>query len=245
MTFHRINLDPLVGPPAAGIRKVTNWLTCRITDRPSVAALRRSRFFARFRSVMSGASCQRDFVTNPVFIPTIRNNRKSGLGTPTTFSNVPHFPVDSEKNRIGRIREALAICNDCPKLVECRNLTEDIPVVAPGFVQGGVVFVDNITEFRAKVTEWNKNYPRSLRIPTSGPRAWRLRKVMTPKQYEEYITDLTTTTDFRAATLQIEIDRPLLPPTAADAICNDLAAMDDSEAYKTDEAWNDAMEQHG
>jgi hypothetical protein len=247
MSFHRITLDPAIGPPAYWIRKVSNWLTCRITDRPSTSkVIRRSAFLARYRSVIKEAACQRNFVTNPVFIPVIRNNRKSGLGTPVTFSNNPFFPQASEKNAIGRIREALAICNTCPMLEECRNLTEDSNApVAHGFVQAGIVFVDKVTDMRKAIAKWNATHPRALRIPTKGRGAWNLRKVLTPKQYEEYITDLTTTTDFRAATLQIEIDRPLLPPTAADAIRNDLNAMDDSDAYKTEEAWAEVIELFG
>ena len=235
MTFHRITLVP------AGdlrlVRKVTNWLTCRITDKPSRGPIiRRSRYLARFQSVISKAACQRDFVTNPVFIPVIRNNRKSGLGTPITFSNVPHFPVDSEKKAVGRIREALALCNDCPVLEECRNLTNDSnPPVAHGFVQAGIVFVEKVTDFKAQITEWNKDYPRSLRIPTKGRGAWTFRKIPTPKQYEEYITDLTTTKDFRAATLQMAIDS--YEDTARE--------LDELEPYEMDEAWADAMEKHG
>lgn len=247
MSFHRITLGPVIGPCLSEIRKVSNWLTCRIADRPAISkVIRRSAFLARYRSVIKEAACQRDFVTSPVFIPVVRNNRKSGLGTPVAFSNNPFFPMASEKNAVGRIREALAICNTCPMLEECRNLTNDSNApVAPGFVQAGIVFVSKVTDMRAAIAKWNATHPRALRIPTKGRGAWNLRKVLTPKQYEEYITDLTTTTDFRAATLQIEIDRPLLPPTAADAIRNDLAAMDDSDAYKTEEAWADVMEQHG
>ena len=177
------------------IRKVTQWLTCRITDAPVLGkVIRRSRFLARYRNVISGAACRRDFVTNPVFIPVIRNNRKSGLGTPITFSNVPHFPAKSEKNAVGRIREAVAICNTCEMLAACRNLTKDSNApVAHGFVQGGMVFVSKITDFRAKITEWNNDHPRSLRIPTKGPGAWILCKILTPKQYEEYITAVSYT----------------------------------------------------
>ena len=154
MSFHRITLDPAIGPPRPiGFRKIANWLTCRITDRPFFGrVIRRSRIMARFQSVISGAACRRDFVAFPVLIPVVRNNRKSGLGTPVTFSNNPFFPQASEKNAIGRIREALAICNTCPKLVECRNLTNDVPVVAPGFVQGGMVFVSKITDMRKAIT---------------------------------------------------------------------------------------------
>jgi len=231
-------LEPIIGPPRfcnVSLRAIPDGWLRKVSDRLG-PVIRKSRVMARFQSVIKGAACaQRDFVTNPVFIPTVRNNRKSGLGTPVTFSKVPHFPSDSEKNRIGRIREALAICNVCPKLVECRNLTEDVPVVSPGFVQGGIVFVDNITKFRAQVTKWNKDYPRSLSIVTKGPGAWRIRKVMTPKQYEEYITELTSTPDFRGATLQMAIDD----------YADTARELDELEPYETDKAWADAMEQHG
>ena len=221
------------------VRKVTQWLTCRITDAPILGkVIRRSRFLARYRNVISGAACRRDFVTSPVLIPVVRKNRKSGLGTPITFSNVPHFPAKSEKNAICRIREALAICNTCEMLEDCRNLTNDSNApVAHGFVQGGIVFVRKITEMRAKITEWNKTHPRSLRIPTKGPGAWALCKIPTPKQYEEYITDLTTTTDFRAGTLQMAID----------SYEDTVAELEDYDPWDwaTSDGWDDAVEQHG
>ena len=221
------------------IRKVTQWLTCRITDRPVLGkVIRRSRFLARYRSVISGAACRRDFVTSPVFIPVVRKNRKSGLGTPLTFSNVPHFPAKSEKNAFGRIRAALAICNTCEMLEDCRNLTKDSNApVAHGFVQGGMVFVSKVTDFRAKITEWNNDHPRSLRIPTKAPVAWSLCKIPTPKQYEEYITNLTTTKDFKAVGLELALDRE----DEIDAIVEDYDPYD----WATSDGWDDAVKKHG
>ena len=54
-----------------------------------------------------------------------------------------------------------------------------------------------------------------------------LRRTPTPKQLEEYIVELTTTRDFRAATLQIAIDD----------YADTAREMDELDPYETDEAW--------
>ena len=240
MKVPRIILDAAIGPPRPiGFRRITHWLTCRITDRPFIGrVIRRSRVTARFQSVISEAACRRDFVSFPVFIPVVRNNRKSGLGTPVTFSNVPHIPVASEKNAVGRIREALAVCNECPKLVECRSVTLDsLRPLSPGFVQGGMVFVSKITDMRKAIAKWNATHPRSLRIPTKGRGAWTLHRTPTKIQLEEYMMDLTTTPDFRAGTLQMAID----------SYEDTVAELEDYDpwAWATSDGWDDAVEKHG
>ena len=236
MKIRHLILDAKIGPPRPiSFRMITNWLTCRLTDRPLTGRfIRRSRVVARAQYVISGAACKRDFVAFPVSIPVVRNNRKSGLGTAKVFSNNPFFPAHAEKNAVGRIREALAICNTCSMLEECRNLTEDVPVVSPGFVQGGMVYVEKVTDMRKGIKKWNDTHPRALRIPTKGPGAWVLRRTPTPKQLEEYIVGLTTTRDFRAATLQIAIDD--YEDTARE--------LDELDPYETDKAWAAATAKH-
>ena len=237
MSFHRITLDPTIGPPAYWIRKVAKWLTAPvgyITNR--FAAMRSSRVIDRYRFVTSGAACKQEGAAHPVMLPTRRANRKSGVGTPRaltvkdrdtgkiTNAN-PFFPIHSEKNVISRVHAALEICNTCPMLRECGIITEQLRPTGHGIVQGGAVYVEKVTEFRALITEWNKKAPRSLRIPTSGSGAWIVRRQMTPNQYDEFITTLATRRDARAAALSVE------------------GGILDS--YETQADWDDAVENYG
>ena len=218
------------------IRKATKWITAPvwyITNR--FDAMRSSRVIDRYRYVTFGAACKRDWAADPVMVPTIRANRKSGVGTPRpltvkdretgkiTNAN-PFFPIHAEKNVVARVYAALAICNDCPMLRECRILTEELRPTGHAIVQGGAVYVEKITDFRALITKWNKSAPRALRIPTKGLGAWIIRRQMTPNQYDEYITNLSTSPDARAAALSVE------------------GGILDS--YETDEAWAAAVAKH-
>ena len=241
MKIPRLVMNPEIGPPRPiSFRGITNWLTCRITDRPLLVrgfdAIRKSRVIDRYRFVTSDAACKRDWAAHPVMLPTIRANRKSGMGTPRpltvknrdtgeiTNAN-PFFPIHAEKNVISRVYAALEICNTCPRLRECGILTEQLRPTGHGIVQGGAVYVEKVTEFRALITEWNKKAPRALRIPTKGPGAWVIRRQMTPNQYDEFITNLSTSLEARAAALSVE------------------GGILDS--YESQADWDDAVEQHG
>ena len=219
------------------VRKVTEWLT----DLPGFVMnpfhlIRKSRVIDRYRFVTSGAACKQDWAAHPVMLPTIRANRKSGVGTPRpltvkdrdtgkiTNAN-PFFPIHSEKNVISRVHAALEICNTCPMLDECREITEDLRPTGHSIVQGVAVYVEKVTEFRALITEWNKKAPRALRVPTSGPGAWVVRRQMTPNQYDEFITNLSTSRDARAAALSVE------------------GGILDS--YEAQADWDDAVENYG
>ncbi len=219
------------------VRKATKWITSIpgfVID--AFDAIRPSRVIDRYRFVTSGAACKRDWVAHPVMLPTIRANRKSGMGTPRplTFKNRdtgeitnanPFFPIHAEKNVISRVYAALEICNTCPRLRECGIITEQLRPTGHGIVQGGAVYVEKVTEFRALITEWNKKAPRALRIPTKGPGAWIVRRQMTPNQYDEFITNLSTSREARAAALSVE------------------GGILDS--YESQADWDDAVEQHG
>ena len=219
------------------VRKVTEWLT----DLPGFVMnpfhlIRKSRVIDRYRFVTSGAACKQDWAAHPVMLPTIRANRKSGVGTPRpltvkdrdtgkiTNAN-PFFPIHAEKNVISRVHAALEICHTCPMLDESGEITEELRPTGHGIVQGGAVYVEKITEFRALITEWNKKAPRSLRIPTNGPGAWVVRRQMTPNQYDEFITNLSTSRDARAAALSVE------------------GGILDS--YEAQADWDDAVENYG
>lgn len=206
MSFHRITLDPAIGPPRPiGFRKATKWITAPIwyiTNR--FDAMRKSQVIDRYRFVTFGAACKRDYKAHPVMLPTIRANRKSGVGTPRVFRNNPFFPIHAEKNVIARVHAALEICNSCPMLRECRILTEELRPTGNAIVQGGAVYVEKITDFRALITKWNKMAPQALRIPTKGPGAWAVKRHMTERQYDEYITNLSTSLEARAAALSVE-----------------------------------------
>jgi len=219
------------------VRKATKWIKA-IPDfviNP-FHAIRKSRVIDRYRFVTSGAACKQDWAAHPVMLPTIRANRKSGVGTPRpltvkdrdtgeiTNAN-PFFPIHSEKNVISRVHAALEICNTCPMLDECREITEELRPTGHAIVQGGAVYVEKITEFKALITEWNKKAPRVLRIPTKGPGAWIVRRQMTPNQYDEYITNLSTSREARAAALSVE------------------GGILDS--YESQADWDEAVEQHG
>jgi hypothetical protein len=226
MSFHRITLDPAIGPPAYWIRKATKWITAPIgyiTNR--FDAMRKSQVIDRYRFVTFGAACKRDYEAHPVMLPTIRANRKSGVGTPRVFRNNPFFPIHAEKNVIARVHAALEICNSCPMLRECRILTEELRPTGNAIVQGGAVYVEKITDFRALITKWNKMAPRALRIPTKGPGAWNVKRHMTERQYDEYITNLSASRDARAAAMSVE------------------GGILDS--YEAQAEWDEAWEQHG
>jgi len=229
------------------IRKATEWLTCRISDRPLVRnfwTIRKSRITDRHNFVTSQAACHgRDWEADPVMLPVIRNNRKSGLGTPRALCKNPFFPVDSEKNKVARVHAALEICKVCPVRAECRDVTLQTPPVATGIVQGGMVFVDKITEFRALIKAWNQKAPRSLRIPTKGRNAWDLRRTPTVTQLEEYLTNLTRANDFRGALLEIVMND--YKDTAREVAGFDPYDWAD-ETYETAmaEAWAKAVRKH-
>ena len=219
------------------VRKVTEWLT----DLPGFVMnpfhlIRKSRVIDRYRFVTSGAACKQDWAAHPVMLPTIRANRKSGVGPPrpltvkdrdpgTMTHATPFVPIHAEKNVISRVHAALEICNTCPMLDECGEITEELRPTGHGIVQGGAVYVEKITEFRALITEWNKKAPRALRIPTNGPGAWVVRRQMTPNQYDEFITNLSTSRDARAAALSVE------------------GGILDS--YEAQADWDDAVENYG
>ena len=220
-------LDALIGPPRpVGFRKVAKWLTCRITDRPTTGYyIRKSRVTDRYRFVTSRAACKRDWEATPVLLPTIRANRKSGVGTPRRVSKNPFFPVPSEKNVISRVHAALEICNTCPMLEPCRTITMDLPPVSGGIVQGGIVWVSKVGEFRNLVKEWNRKAPQALRIPTKGRKAWTVKRHVTDLQWDEMMADLTNSLEMRASRLSIE--GGVL------------------EAYESQANWDEAVERHG
>ena len=83
-------------------------------------------------------------------------------------------------------------------------LTEELRPTGNAIVQGGAVYVEKITDFRALITKWNKMAPQALRIPTKGPGAWAVKRHMTERQYDEYITNLSTSLEARAAALSVE-----------------------------------------
>jgi hypothetical protein len=67
--------------------------------------------------------------------------------------------------------------------------------------------------------------PQALRIPTKGPGAWAVKRHMTERQYDEYITNLSTSLEARAAALSVE------------------GGILDS--YEAQAEWDEAWEQHG